>query len=224
MSLIGLKSAAAAGAYELLGLTYRFSHLEGVERFEEIYASGSSMILSFWHSRILGCSRYVHKIVFRARGLPPHVLISRSRDGELIARWIERGGASTSRGSSSRGGSAALRDVLRTLRRRPHAVVTTPDGPRGPDRRAQPGTILLAQMTGVPIFPMSFAAGRSWRLRSWDRFILPKPFTRLAIVVGDPIAVPREAGKEERERLRVELEEGIRRADARAAEALGVEV
>lgn len=223
MSLVGLKSAAARGAYTLLAASYRFAHLEGVEAFEPILQSPSSIVVSFWHSRILGCSRYVQTRLHE-RGLPAHVLVSRSKDGELIARWIDGGGGSTSRGSSTRGGSAALRDVVRAVKDRSCVVVTTPDGPRGPDRRVQPGTILMAQMARLPIYPMSFAAERCWRLRSWDRFIVPMPFSRLAIVAGEPIRVPREADEQERETLRAELERAIERADARAAELCGVEV
>jgi lysophospholipid acyltransferase (LPLAT)-like uncharacterized protein len=156
--------------------------------------------------------------------VPLHVLISRSRDGELITRALATRGVTAARGSASRGGSRAMRELVRYLGEERGVVVTTPDGPRGPSRELKAGTVLLAQLSGVPIVPMSFAASRAWRLSSWDRFIVPHPFSRLAAVVGEPIAVPADLDDEGREAKRCEVEAAIRATDERAAAVFDVPV
>ena len=220
---IAVKAAVVRWAFKALASTYRFESEQGTERFGELLASGDAVIFSYWHSRILGCSRYLQLRLLN-RGYHLHTMVSRSEDGELITRWIESIGASASRGSSSRGGSAALRSMVRLMNSQPGGAVTTPDGPRGPEREVQAGTILLAQLSGAPILPMSFAADRTWRVRSWDRLIVPKPFSRFHVVIGDPVEVAREIDDEEREALRLRLQGAIREADERAASAAGTEV
>ena len=102
--------------------------------------------------------------------------------------------------------------------------MTTPDGPRGPEREVQAGTILLARISRAPLLPMSFSAERAWRLRSWDRLIVPKPFSRLHVVIGEPIEVPRELGEGGREAMRSHLETAIRKTDDSAALLAGTAV
>lgn len=220
MRAVDFKTSLARAVYGLLAASCRFDPVEGAEAIERLRAGSGAAIASFWHSRILGCTRFLQLEVLR-RSVPMRVMVSRSEDGEIISRIIESWGAETARGSSSRGGTRAMREMARFLRRPPGLGVTTPDGPRGPSRRAQPGTILLAQLAAVPILPMSFAACRSWRLSSWDRFIVPRPFSRLAIVVRPEIRVPSGADDEERERLRAVLEASLLEADRRAAAAAG---
>jgi lysophospholipid acyltransferase (LPLAT)-like uncharacterized protein len=150
---------------------------------------GERFLLAFWHRHLL-LMRYAY------RGDRMSVLVSRSRDGELIARVLRRLGIRTSRGSSSRGGAAGLRDLLREARAGSDIAVT-PDGPRGPLREVQPGIVLAAAATGLPLVPVAIAASRARQLRSWDRMPVPLPGSRVHVVYGEPLRVPREARVEE---------------------------
>lgn len=150
----------------------------------ELERTGEHVIYAFWHAHILALS-----YAYRRRGVV--VLVSRHGDGEYITQVIHRLGYGTVRGSSSRGGLRALLEMAR-LGREGYPLAVTPDGPRGPRHRLQPGILLIAQRSGLPIVPLAMAMRRGERLRSWDRFELPAPGTRLRIVVGEPIHVPRE--------------------------------
>lgn len=217
MRAVGAKTAVVRVVYSLLASSCRFSRVEGGEAIVRLREESGAAIFCFWHSRILGCTRFLQLELLR-RSFPLRVMVSHSEDGEIISRIIESWGAETARGSSSRGGSAALRQLARFLRRAPAGAITTPDGPRGPAERVQPGTVLLAQLSGVPILPMSYAASRSWRLSSWDRFVVPRPFSRLTIAVGSEVRVDPAADEPERERVRRQLEQALLRSDRRAAE------
>jgi lysophospholipid acyltransferase (LPLAT)-like uncharacterized protein len=142
-----------------------------------------------------------------ARGARPAcVLASRSRDGELVARWVTRFGLRAERGSSSRGGAAGLRALAAAVRAG-EDVAVVPDGPRGPSERAQAGVIVLAQLTGAPVVPCGFAARPARRLGSWDRLLVPLPFARAAAVFGKPTRVAPDA---DREIARADLERALR--------------
>jgi len=163
-------------------------------------------------------------LVYTHRGRGIVVLVSRHRDGEWIARTIERLGFRTARGSSTRGGEAAVRELLeRSSDRTPIAI--TPDGPRGPAGRVKPGLLYLASRTGWPIVPVATAARRAWMLGSWDRFRVPLPFTHVHVAYGQPLDVPPrlDAAGEEQWGIRVEqaIGELTRRADAAVGAAVG---
>lgn len=160
----------------------RFHGDESVRAWER---EGRHFLLAFWHRHLL-LMRYAY------RGPKMSVLVSRSRDGELIARVLERLGISTSRGSTSRGGAAGLRDLLRRAREGWDLAVT-PDGPRGPLREVQPGVVLAAAASGLPVVPVAIAASRRRELGSWDRMLVPLPGSRVHVVYGAPIEVPRDA-------------------------------
>jgi lysophospholipid acyltransferase (LPLAT)-like uncharacterized protein len=192
--------AIAAVGYPLvaaLGRTLRWivdgrEHLEAVERMRR------PPIMGFWHGRILPAT-----IHFQRRGIV--VITSENFDGEWIARIIERFGYGTARGSSSRGAVRALVQLKRDLAAgRP--VGFTLDGPRAPARRAQPGAVWLARATGCPILPFHLEAERCWTMRSWDATQIPKPFSRVALSIGEPILVPPEASDDEVEATRLALE------------------
>src|SRR5690606_34441915 len=137
----------------------------------------------------LFCGRYL--LLQRGRGLVPGFLISPSVDGEVPAKIAQRLGARVIRGSSTRTGARALRDYYRLLVEEGVSPVITPDGPTGPRFRFKPGALLLAQLSGRPLLPMAFAASRAWTF-GWDRFVLPWPFSRIAIAVGAPVMVSRD--------------------------------
>jgi lysophospholipid acyltransferase (LPLAT)-like uncharacterized protein len=124
-----------------------------------------------------------------------HVMISASRDGELITTIGRFFGYTAVRGSSSRGGQEATREMVDHLQAGKRCAIT-PDGPRGPRREMKPGAVNIARLTGAPIVCFGFAAEHCWRLKSWDQFIIPKPFSRAVFVYGEPIRIPREDGED----------------------------
>ena len=147
-------------------------------------ASGG-LLISLWHGNMLvGMHRY------RGRGW--NVLVSPSDDGDLSGRLLRRFGYGVIRGSASRGGARALREMLEHLGRG-ECVILTPDGPRGPRHSMNPGVAWMARATRHPIVPLGLVCDRAWHLKSWDRFTLPKPFARVVCVWGEPVHVPRDA-------------------------------
>ncbi len=177
-----LLSLLAAGFIRGLRATVRI-RFHGDERIREWERTGTHFILAFWHRHLL-LMPYAYK------GRRISVLISQSQDGELIARTVARLGIDSSRGSSSRGGIAGMRSLLRKAAEG-WDIAFTPDGPRGPLREVQPGVILAAAATGLPILPVAIAASRAKLLRSWDRFLVPLPFSKVHIVYGEPLSVER---------------------------------
>lgn len=159
------------------------------------------VIYVLWHGRQLLLAPYV-------RGWGLGTLASRSRDGEYVARILTRWGFVVARGSSSRGGGAGLRTMIR-YGRKGRSLAFTPDGPRGPRHRMKPGPLIAAQHTGLPLIPVSAAVDRAWELRSWDRFLVPKPFARIRIRVGDPVHVPAHADRRELRARAREVEESL---------------
>lgn len=139
------------------------------------------VILAFWHSRLL-----MMPLLCRKRRVT--MLISRHRDGELIRQAVTFFPVDFARGSTTRGGLHALRKLVRALENGSHVAVT-PDGPKGPRNQAQHGVIIVASLTGKPIVPITFSASRRKIFKSWDRFLLPYPFSRGVFVWGEPIWV-----------------------------------
>jgi lysophospholipid acyltransferase (LPLAT)-like uncharacterized protein len=202
--------AIASVGYRLvaaLGATLRWRS-DGLEHFDSLVRSGRQPVMAFWHGRILPATYY-----FRRRGIV--VITSENFDGEWIAGIIERFGYGTARGSTSRGGRRALLQLTRDLAAGKPAGFTL-DGPRGPARVAQPGAIWLAKVTGHPVLPFHLEASRHWTLKSWDRTQIPKPFATVALAVGEPFTVPREADDAAIEASRQLLEERLRALEARA--------
>jgi len=166
----------------------------------------SCVIYALWHSRLFFCLvAILGHCKLRGHPLGMAALISASRDGALLSDVFERFGVVPVRGSSSRRGAQALRE-LTTAARRGYNLGLTPDGPRGPARIAQDGVIAMAQLTGFPIVPFTCEIGWKFRLKSWDRFQIPFPFTRVDFIFAEPIRVPRDASPELREQLRLQLE------------------
>ncbi len=181
---------------------------------ERCLAKGRPFIACFWHGRM---------IMMRAalpRGITMHVLISEHRDGQLISRALTSLGVATVAAPSRGGGASALRSMARLLARG-ESVGITPDGPRGPRMRAKAGAIQVAQLSGVPILPVSGAVGRRRILGSWDSFCLALPFSRGIIQWGEPIEVPRHADDAELERLRRLLEDHLNRLTAETDRRFG---
>lgn len=206
------EAAAIAGVLypvaAAVGWTYRW-RVEGREHLDALAAAGQPFVLSLWHGRILPLMLY-----FRRRGLV--ALTSENFDGEWIARIITRFGYRTARGSSSRNARAALRQMMKEVRRG-RSTAFTLDGPRGPARVAKPGAVWLAGATGVPLLPCHAEASRAWELPSWDRTQIAKPFSRVALVIGAPVFVPPGLPEDQRDRVRARLETDLGALADRAA-------
>ena len=134
------------------------------------------------------------------------VLISQHRDGEYIAQIVQRLGYGVARGSTTRGGAKALLRMIKKIKEESISLAITPDGPKGPRFVAQSGAILLGQKTQYPIIPVMIYLAKCWELPSWDRFCIPKPFSKARIFYGNPILVPSKLEKSEMEEYRVSLE------------------
>jgi lysophospholipid acyltransferase (LPLAT)-like uncharacterized protein len=214
--MLKLVPPLTAAAVRALGTTLRITD-QGAEALEPLWAARRPLIYAVWHGRILMVP-WLNVRLRRTRGARlVRVLASRSRDGELVARWVQRFGLAVVRGSSSRGGAEALRALAAAVRAG-EDVAVVPDGPRGPAERVQPGVVALAALTGAPVVPFGFAARPARRLHSWDRFMVPLPFARAAVVFGAAAMVPREA---DRERARVDLERTLQEVTERADRLVG---
>ena len=167
-----------------------------------LWAARTPLIYAMWHGHLL-------LLPYLYGHLGARVLTSRSRDGEIVARWIRRFGLDPVRGSSSRGGGEALRALARALRSG-REVVVVPDGPRGPREVLKPGVIRLARLSGAPIVPVAVGASRDWRLHSWDEFRIPRPFARCVVRFGEPIHVSRAVDRAGEEAARKEVEAALR--------------
>ena len=196
----------------LLGATLATTRVERVdaEACDALRAEGRSLIYVLWHGRLLPLS-YHH------RHWNLVTLISASADGEYIARVVKRWGYDVVRGSSSRGGGEALRELVRHSRAG-RSLAITPDGPRGPRQTMKPGAIRVAQMTGAPLLPIGAGTPGAWWFEGWDRFLVPKPFSRIRVVYGEPVFVPRDADEELLAELGSTVEERINRVTERADE------
>jgi len=203
--------------------------IEGDVRAKEAWAEANGIIVAGWHSRILllpsGWTKLMRK--WPGRRAPSAMLISLSADAEPVARAIRHLGLEAIRGSSNhkrkrkdKGGVKAVAEAVRRLKSG-GAVCITPDGPRGPMQRAQAGPVLLAQRAGAPILPYALSAKPAKRLKTWDRFIIPFPFTKGAIVFGEPIETSRE---DDAETIRALLENRLNEITARAEKLTGADV
>lgn len=162
----------------------------GAEHLQRLKESDQPAVITYWHQHHL----FVGGLLLREAGggLPLAFLASRSVSGEVPAGLIRRWGAVAVRGSSTRSAGEALRDMYEVVAGRRLSLAITVDGPKGPVRRFKPGAVLLAKMSRSPILPVCYVARRGFHWPSWDRFLVPMPFTRVVIAVGEPVQVPRD--------------------------------
>ena len=178
----------------------------GRERADSVRGGGGRVVFALWHAELLLLS-YVHRFQ------RVQVIISQHGDGEIIAQVTRRLGYGSVRGSTTRGGMRALAGMIRKAAAG-YDIAFTPDGPRGPRHVVQPGVIYAAQRSGLPILPIAGCASRQWAFKSWDRFQVPKPFSKGYAIYGEPISVPREATDEEIEQYRLQLEDALNQLSA----------
>ncbi len=189
-----------------LGRTLNWQ-VDGYEHYNAIRRRGKQPIFAFWHGRILPATLF-----WRDRGIV--VMTSENIDGEWVARIIRRFGYTVARGSTSRGGARALAQLRREMHAGKSAAFTL-DGPRGPAKTAQPGAVWLSGLTGNPILPFHIESARCWVADSWDCAQMPKPFSSVAVAIGEPIDVEAKPTEAEREAARVALEETLARLSVR---------
>jgi lysophospholipid acyltransferase (LPLAT)-like uncharacterized protein len=203
----------AAAAVSALGATLSV-RAAGVDALRPLWRARRPLIYAVWHGRILIVPWLNARLRRHEGARAVRVLASRSRDGQMMAEFARRFGLDVTRGSSSRGGLEALRELTRAVRAG-EDVAMVPDGPRGPARRLQGGIVALAATTGAPIVPVGVAARPARRLHSWDRFMIPIPFARCAVVFGGLVEVKRHDDRDEaRARVERALEEATEAADA----------
>ncbi len=207
---IAWASRAGVLLLKVLARTWRIRAVRA-DVYEALRRRQQPFALCFWHGQML-------PLLWRHRDQGISVLISVHKDGEIIARIAQALGCRTVRGSTSRGGGRALLGLVRELRNG-HEIAVTPDGPRGPARRFQPGALIAAQRAAAPIVPIAVHCTSAWHLRSWDRFMIPKPFARIVVAYGDATwveaATPRDAAAEA-PRFEAALERTAERAAAGA--------
>jgi lysophospholipid acyltransferase (LPLAT)-like uncharacterized protein len=199
----------------------RSERVIGAEHITAALARAPSFIPVYWHQHTLHCVKLL--LAQRSAGLKLAFLISPSVDGEIGALLVRRLGGEVIRGSSTHTGARALRDYYQALAHDGLSPAITPDGPRGPPWKFKPGAVLLAQMSGRPIIPLSYAASRAWKIQ-WDRFIIPWPLSRIVVAVGEPLYVPKGLDAAGLERLQLDMEQRLRTAFEAARAGLGTEL
>jgi lysophospholipid acyltransferase (LPLAT)-like uncharacterized protein len=216
VDFLGLRLSHYLVKYRLISLCYYFLRfylsllrvrVVGEDEARHSFGKKGRIIAAIWHQRFLPALAYVTKF----RSFKPIVMISRSRDGELVAGIAERLGLIAVRGSSTEGGREALLEIARELRKNP-GVIHIVDGPTGPKGVVKPGLIAMAQVSGAVILPIIVSANRAWIMRSWDQFLVPKPFSQVTIRWGEPFFVERKMKREEFEKTRLEIEKKLRDA------------
>jgi lysophospholipid acyltransferase (LPLAT)-like uncharacterized protein len=195
------------GLISLLTSTYRIEKIVGEQNIEPFIASGEVCAPAYWHQHHIIGSALVRSWI--RRGFKACFLVSGSVDGDVPERIARAWGAEVIRGSANQSGALALRDQQRMMKDG-YSIVTTADGPRGPQHEFKAGTVLMARVAGVPILPVGCAADRAWYLeKRWDRFMIPKPFARVAIAIGEPVAVPRSVALDDLEPIRLNVQQRV---------------
>jgi lysophospholipid acyltransferase (LPLAT)-like uncharacterized protein len=198
LSEVRFRVAGFLGAVlvRVLFLTTRLTRV-GAEACARFWAEGQPVMLIFWHGQML-------PVVHHHRHKGMVALVSEHGDGEYLARILERNGFGTVRGSSTRGGSKGLKGLVRAARKG-QSVVVTPDGPRGPRHEVKLGALAAAQLAGLPVVPVAVRVSSAWYFRSWDRFLVPRPFARVVLEYLPPTRIHPDAPREELELLAREL-------------------
>ena len=175
------------GLIRLFTMTYRIEYVVGKENIDPFITDNRLCAPCYWHQHHIIGSTLIRSWV--RRGFRACFLVSGSVDGDVPARIAKAWGAEVIRGSANQSGALALRDMQRMMKEG-FSSVTTADGPRGPKHEFKVGAILMARVADVPIIPIGCAADRAWYLDRWDDFMIPKPFARIALAIGEPYALP----------------------------------
>ncbi len=210
--------ACARGLLRLSWQTLRVTDVIGEEHLDRLRETNRAGIVAYWHQMHIVVSNYLLRRV--RQGDRIGFLISPSVTGEVPTAIARRWGAKVVRGSSSRTGAQALRDLHQALKRDRLLVAINPDGPKGPLHEFKSGAILLSRMTGAAILPMAYAASRCSYWKSWDKFMVPWFFSRVVIAVGEPVQIPKGGGVDELKHWQARMEEAMTATQAAAQAAL----
>lgn len=211
---INLFGFLAALVLRLLNSTLRW-HRVGLEGENGRWSSGDPRIIIFWHSRQLFMPWLYHTCKVGSFSRPAVALVSRHHDGRILANGLAWLGVDSVAGSSSHGGREAMYELTKKLEAGCHIGIS-PDGPRGPFQKLKAGAVSVAQRTGAPIYPVAYSAQRRWTFKSWDKMILPKPFSKAVLMMGDAITVPAQLDEAEFERKMLEVENSLNEVTRRA--------
>jgi lysophospholipid acyltransferase (LPLAT)-like uncharacterized protein len=207
------------GLIRVLTSTYRIDRIIGEENIQAFVEGGDVCAPAYWHQHHIIGSMMIRAWI--RRGFKAAFLISGSVDGDVPERIARSWGADVIRGSANQSGALALRDQQRMMKSG-FSIVTTADGPRGPQHEFKAGTVLMARVAGVPIVPIGCAADRAWYFeKRWDRFMVPKPFARIVVAIGEPVAVSREIALDALEPVRLNVQQRVMSLMEQSEHALG---
>lgn len=214
----GLLAWLLGGILRFFWWSCRVQRVIGSEHLDELQSSGSPAIIAYWHQMHLLCASYLLR---RSKaGDRIAFLISPSLSGEVPTAAARHWKVRVLRGSSTRSGGRSMRDMHQLMVGDRYSIVVTADGPRGPLHEFKPGALLMSRMTGAPIVPIAYGAKRFINWSSWDRFIVPMPFTRIAFAVGEPFRIPRDTRIEDLPKVQRQIEALMQKTAALANEAL----
>jgi len=204
----------------LLSVTYRVEKVIGAEIADRIIADDQSNYAPcYWHQQHILCSQILHTWI--RRGFKACFLVSSSVDGEVPTRIARAWGAEVIRGSANQTGALALRDMQQMMKNG-YSIVTTADGPNGPKFEFKPGAVLMARIGGTPLVPLACAAEKAWYLNRWDDFMIPMPFSRIVLAIGEPIEVPRTVSMDKLEEYRLQMQYATNALMAESKQILGL--
>lgn len=191
------------GLCRLLWWTYRKEYIAGADVADTVISSGKVYSPVYWHQHTFCCLNVMRE--WLQRGFKAGFIISASVDGDVPARIARSWGATVVRGSAKHTNALAMRDIQQAMKDGV-SIVSAADGPLGPCYSFKPGVVLMARIGGAPLVPMACAADRAWYLKRWDSFLLPKPFARVVIAIGEPLEVSKQTPMADLERIREEIE------------------
>ena len=194
------------GLMRMLTATYRVEAVMGAENIEPFLNGKAVCAPAYWHQHHVLCSTLIRGWV--DRGFKACFLVSGSVDGEVPERIARAWGAEVIRGSANESGALALRD-MQSMMKRGYSIVTTADGPRGPIYEIKPGVVVMARIGGVPILPVSCAASSVFELNRWDNFMVPLPFSRVVLAIGEPYTIPPDVPLDAIEPHRLNVQEAV---------------
>ena len=203
---------------KVIWLTCRVRTIHGHQHAQNLIDFNSVFIPCYWHQHHIYGAWYMRRLA--QQGTKIGFLISPSSDGDMSAKLAQSWGFTVIRGSSNRTGARAMRDLYNTIIKDQVSPVNTSDGPTGPLHVFKPGAIMLAQLTGAPILPLSYAASHYWKLKSWDEFIVPKPFSKIAIALDEPVMVDKKITQEQTEALQTRLQNTLQELEQHAERLL----
>ena len=169
--------------------TCRVKHILGQQHIDDLLATGEPFIPCYWHQQQIFCVRYLLDQASADDRLKLGYLISPSKDGDIATAMFGHQGVHIIRGSATRGGAQALREIYTVIKKQKVSPIVTPDGPTGPIYQCKPGVAMLAQLSKAPLLPLAYSCSSVWYLRSWDKFMIPRPFSHIVVGVGPALTV-----------------------------------